>query len=176
MFFCGRRHVERCEAANCNAPAVAACEAELAGKREGETCDRRLCVRCVQTVGSLRLCGAHRRALGADVPQIDVLRVWTASTSYTGMDRLRLRGSVWSVPSLVAADDEGLVRTDARHALYVAAMRCSWRRNRAVWDELLGRERVTLVCFCVRADRCQRSWLAELLGRCGARVMGERRS
>lgn len=52
-------------------------------------------------------------------------------------------------------------------------MRLSYRHQRAAWDELLGRERVVLVCFCPARERCHRSIVADLLVRLGAIDEGE---
>ena len=57
---------------------------------------------------------------------------------------------------------------------YLGEMRASYRLHRAQWDELLAREMVTLVCFCVDDRRCHRTVLAWILGRLGAEVRGER--
>lgn len=42
------------------------------------------------------------------------------------------------------------------------------------WSDLLSRESVTLLCFCVNPQRCHRTVLAAMLGELGASVMGER--
>ncbi len=61
--------------------------------------------------------------------------------------------------------------------LYVEEMRASARAHRDVWDRLLARERVTLVCFCDLtkwpAGHCHRVVLAGLLVKFGATYEGE---
>lgn len=57
---------------------------------------------------------------------------------------------------------------------YTREMRTSYREQRPAWDALLAWPEVTLVCFCARAERCHRSVLAEILGKLGADVKGER--
>ena len=61
---------------------------------------------------------------------------------------------------------------------YTEAMRASLRASLATpygpWPTLLVQHEVTLVCLCVEPARCHRRVLAGLLGRCGARVEGER--
>jgi len=56
---------------------------------------------------------------------------------------------------------------------YLAEMRASYRTHRAVWDRVLARPRVVLVCYCVEAERCHRTVLAGILGKLGADVRGE---
>ena len=57
---------------------------------------------------------------------------------------------------------------------YTAEMRISYRENRAVWDALLARDEVTLVCYCIDPKHCHRTVLAEILGKLGATVRWER--
>lgn len=52
-------------------------------------------------------------------------------------------------------------------------MRSSYRANRAAWDALLQRERVTLCCYCTDPARCHRVVLARILVRLGATYEGE---
>jgi len=47
-------------------------------------------------------------------------------------------------------------------------------RSPDVWEELLARPLVTLVCYCTRATRCHRVLLAEMLAEHGALYQGER--
>ncbi len=56
---------------------------------------------------------------------------------------------------------------------YLAEMRESYKRSRWVWDAVLARESVTLVCYCTNGRRCHRYLLGGVLGRLGARVLGE---
>ena len=59
-------------------------------------------------------------------------------------------------------------------AAYLGEMRESYRPERRAWDELLARESVTLVCYCVDPARCHRTLLAEILVKLGATYLGER--
>lgn len=43
---------------------------------------------------------------------------------------------------------------------YKDEMRESWRTRRAEWERLLGRETLTLQCYCVDARYCHRTLLA----------------
>jgi len=51
---------------------------------------------------------------------------------------------------------------------YTALMRESYRENRGMWERLLGRRRVVLVCYCPDVARCHRLVLARILGKLGA--------
>lgn len=62
---------------------------------------------------------------------------------------------------------------DLYREAYTLEMRESYRRHRPVWDALLARERVVLVCYCTDARRCHRSVLAEILAKLGAINEGE---
>lgn len=57
---------------------------------------------------------------------------------------------------------------------YVEEMRQSYRLYRAKWEAVLARDEVTLLCMCASPAMCHRSLAANILGKCGARVMGER--
>jgi hypothetical protein len=58
-FVCSRGS-DRCEACG-RAGARQLCDYPLAGRRAGETCDRRLCAGCATRVGARDLCPAHAR-------------------------------------------------------------------------------------------------------------------
>lgn len=114
------------------------------------------------------------------------LLVHTARITYAGPDRLdvtRKSGDPTFAPSW------GILRPmiDARRQggnwtwlwpryveQYTAEMRQSYRANRAAWDALLARAEVTLCCYCTDALHCHRTVLAEILGKLGAVVKGER--
>ena len=57
--------------------------------------------------------------------------------------------------------------------LYVAEMRESYVAHREVWNRLLGRERVVLVCYCADPLRCHRGLLSDILVKLGANAFGE---
>lgn len=64
--------------------------------------------------------------------------------------------------------------TWTRYAVdYRREMLESHREHFGAWRDLLARERVTLVCYCVDASRCHRTLLAGYLGRMGADVRGD---
>jgi hypothetical protein len=55
MFICcrGRRQVGKCQ--SCGKPATKLCDYPLSGKKEGQTCDRKLCDDCATVVDMVRL-------------------------------------------------------------------------------------------------------------------------
>lgn len=57
---------------------------------------------------------------------------------------------------------------------YTHEMRQSFRRHEQAWKELLGRQTVTLCCFCPAPGYCHRTVLAKILGTMKAQVCGER--
>lgn len=120
------------------------------------------------------------------------LHVHTARISYGGADRLdvtRKSGTTVFAPTWRILNDalaarrraaaehrpeiEGLA-WEAYVPKYVDEMRESYREHRAAWNDLLARETVTLVCYCVDAERCHRRLLAGILVKLGAVDMGER--
>lgn len=107
------------------------------------------------------------------------LAVYTARISYAGADRLDVTRK--------SAGPDGLPFAPSLRILspmltawptyvraYTAEMRTSYRERRAAWDALLAREEVTLVCYCADPAYCHRTLLAEILGKLGAHVDGER--
>jgi hypothetical protein len=116
------------------------------------------------------------------------LQVATARISYGATDRLdvtsrttdplgRAFAPPWSlVWPLVQKRRRGLLTPEdwADYAeQYKAVLRRSYLLRRAAWEELLGRERVVLVCYCVDVAQCHRRILGEILGKLGAQYQGE---
>lgn len=112
------------------------------------------------------------------------MKVWTARYRYEGEDRLDItvkgRGKapvgryfapLWET---VMALKEGMISEKEYKEKYIERMRMSYRLHREVWNEVLSRESVTLVCFCEDGAFCHRYILAELLEKCGAKYMGKR--
>ena len=59
---------------------------------------------------------------------------------------------------------------------YLAFLRTSYRTQRSLWQAMLARSRVILVCTCPPGVRtCRRYVLAEVLGKLGASLGGELR-
>lgn len=116
-------------------------------------------------------------------------RVWTARIGYRGCDGLdvtrksagadgRPFAPSWAIlsPELDARrrGEDAAARWPAYVAAYEREMRESERRDPGAWQRLLGRESVTLLCYCDDPAHCHRSVLARLLGARGATVCGER--
>lgn len=78
-----------------------------------------------------------------------------------------------------ARGDEGAARAawERYAALYRVEMRASYLRHREAWEELLGRKRAVVVCFCSGEDaaarRCHRFLLASYLAALGADYRGD---
>lgn len=114
------------------------------------------------------------------------LRVYTQRYSYQGTGRLDItqtgatEGRIFA-PSKAILWPAIKARSEGRGEEiwpgyvedYTAEMRVSYERHREQWDEILRRERVVLVCFCVDVDRCHRGILAGILEKLGATRMGE---
>lgn len=117
--------------------------------------------------------------------------VYTARVTYAGADRLdvtrksanrdgRAFAPSWDIlkPALYLRREHGVAAFEAhwpRYVLdYTREMRQSYREQRAAWDALLARESVTLLCYCTDPAHCHRTVLAEILGKLGATVKGER--
>ncbi len=117
------------------------------------------------------------------------VRVRTARVTYRGADRLDVSrkggdpiglafAPSWSILSPVlrarraGTDDAALWSAYVR--AYEAEMRTSYRSRRAAWRDVLGRELVTLCCYCRDPLRCHRTVLARILAKLGAIVEGER--
>jgi uncharacterized protein YeaO (DUF488 family) len=119
-----------------------------------------------------------------------VLEVFTARISYAGADRLdvtartrdpigQLLAPSWEmVAPLVALRKRGLLTAahwDAYRKSFLERMRASYARARPAWREILARETVTLLCFCVDKDQCHRRILAaDVFAKLGAIDRGER--
>lgn len=119
------------------------------------------------------------------------LNVWTSRITYRGADRLDVTRKSAGPEGLSFAPSWAILRpmlelrrSDDPHAElrawpqyvadYTAEMRTSYRDHRPSWDVLLAKSEVTLLCYCTDADHCHRTVLAEILGKLGAEVHGER--
>lgn len=116
------------------------------------------------------------------------LLVHTARVTYSGPDRLDITrksgdptfAPSWSIlrPMLALRREQGPVAVayvwPQYAADYTTEMRASYREHRAAWDALLARDEVTLVCYCTDPMHCHRTVLAEILGKLGATMRGER--
>lgn len=104
-----------------------------------------------------------------DPDKVDITWLGTKGTSvfapkpelFYPMIALRRRGEL--------TDQDWVQYRDA----YITQMRECYKTHREIWEVLLSRDRVVLVCFCADSTRCHRSLLAHLLARCGAVNCGE---
>ena len=112
------------------------------------------------------------------------LHVYTSTYRYPmGADRLDITVKGQDPIGKHFAPTWELVRRfkDKQHPLdeesytreYRKLMRRSYVEHRHIWDELLARDRVVLVCFCRPGAFCHRLLLAGFLEQCGAKYEGE---
>lgn len=110
------------------------------------------------------------------------MKVYTAQYRYAGDDRLDITikgkdpiGKIFA-PSwkMVMQSKEEKMTWDEYKHLYKIRMRKSYQGNRDVWEDILRRDEVTLVCFCPAESNCHRYLLAGYFTKFGANYMGER--
>lgn len=110
------------------------------------------------------------------------MKLYTAQYRYKGYDRLDITvkgkdpiGKVFA-PSwkMVMGSKEGRITWSEYRELYRELMRESFQQHKKIWDEILNREEVTLVCFCKPEDNCHRYLVAEYFSKLGAEYLGER--
>lgn len=110
------------------------------------------------------------------------MELYTAQYNYSGADRLditikgkdpigKLFAPTWK---MVMLSKQGKIGWEEYCFLYRKLMRKSYRSHKPIWDELLARSEVTLVCFCEPGSQCHRYLLAEYLTSLGATYQGER--
>jgi uncharacterized protein YeaO (DUF488 family) len=75
---------------------------------------------------------------------------------------------------MVMGSEEGKISWDKYRQMYQGLMQKAYLEHRNIWDEILSRDEVTLVCFCRTGSDCHRYLLAEYLEKLGAEYMGER--
>jgi len=110
------------------------------------------------------------------------MKLYTAQYKYAGDDRLditvkgkdpigRFFAPTWK---MVMGSKEGKISCDEYKRMYRELMQKSYRENLGVWNDILGRDEVTLVCYCASRKDCHRYLLAGYLEKLGAEYMGER--
>lgn len=110
------------------------------------------------------------------------MKLYTAQYRYSGSDRLDITvkgkdligkyfAPTWK---MVMFSKEGKISWDDYQQMYRELMQKSYQENRNIWDEILGRDEVTLVCFCDSVANCHRYLLAGYMRKLGADYMGER--
>lgn len=66
-----------------------------------------------------------------------------------------------------------MVMTSKKGTISESEYSTMYREHRETWEEVLGRDRVTLVCFCPSRSFCHRYLLAWCFEKLGAEYMGE---
>lgn len=110
------------------------------------------------------------------------MKLYTAQYRYSGEDRLditikgkdpigRFFAPTWK---MVMASKEKKLSWDEYKSMYRALMQKSYLDNRNIWEEILRRDEVTIVCFCRAGDNCHRFLLADYFSKLGADYMGEK--
>ena len=113
----------------------------------------------------------------------DAVKLYTAQYRYSGNDRLditvkgkdpvgRIFAPTWK---MVMGSKEGIISWTEYQEMYREMMQASYRQHRDIWNSILNRHEVTLVCFCKADSTCHRYLLADYLTKLGAEYMGERR-
>ena len=110
-----------------------------------------------------------------------MLEVYTAHYSTSDPDRLDItvksatdEGKAFAPTwSMVWDFKTGAISVAEYTEMYHERMQKSYHKNKAVWEKLLARDRVVLVCFCQKGMFCHRLLLAKLLERLGAVYKGE---
>ncbi len=106
------------------------------------------------------------------------LQIRTAQYQYSGPNRFdvtvktgdRTFSPTWDMVNQYRA---GILNKEEYTKQYYNLMRQSYRANKDKWLELLAQESVVLVCFCKPGMFCHRVLLAEILGKLGAKYLGE---
>lgn len=106
------------------------------------------------------------------------LKVYTSQIRYRGSDRLDTTvktGDITYAPTwdMVWGHKQNTLSDEEYKKKYVAMMKESYNKNNATWQELLSRERVTLLCYCRKGKFCHRLILAKILVMLGASYEGE---
>ena len=110
------------------------------------------------------------------------MKIYTAQYKYAGDDRLDITvkgkdpGGRCFAPTwkMVMGSKEGKISWDEYKQMYRELMQKSCRENLSVWNDILGRDEVTIVCFCASGEDCHRYLLAGYLEKLGSEYMGER--
>jgi len=109
------------------------------------------------------------------------LRIYTSTYRYKGPNRLDITvkgqdptGSVFAPTwTIVRMFKEGKITWEQYKDRYHKLMFKSYGTNRQIWEEVLMRDEIVLVCFCPNYNRCHRVILAEILMSLGAVYKGE---
>ena len=109
-----------------------------------------------------------------------MVEIFTSTIRYPKTDQDRLDITVKSgieafAPTwdMVMGHKNGTISDRKYRDYYHFMMEESHRNNRHIWDKLLERKRVVLVCFCHPGDFCHRYLLRDILVKLGATNGGE---
>lgn len=110
------------------------------------------------------------------------MNLYTAQYKYSGDDRLDITvkgkdpiGKIFAPTwKMVMGSKEGQISWGQYKDMYRQLMRESYRQHQDIWNEVLNRDEVTLVCFCGPGTDCHRYLLAEYMVKLGVAYMGER--
>lgn len=110
-----------------------------------------------------------------------MLNVWTAQYRYPGPDRLDItvkgkdKLGRYFAPSweMVQNLKKGKITQDEYLAMYHVLISNLYKTRPEIFQALLSREQVILVCFCAYGDFCHRFVLADYLKQLGATYHGE---
>ncbi len=75
--------------------------------------------------------------------------------------------------SMVMDIKKGIITEEEYTDLYHKRMLHSYDANRTLWEDLLNRDEVVLICFCKAGAFCHRHLLTQYLVKLGATYMGE---
>ena len=78
----------------------------------------------------------------------------------------------WDLVRLVKQQGSDLAEAEALYTeQYLKLMRTSWSKNRVHWEELLGKSKIALACYCGAGEFCHRKLLVGYLTK-AAEVLG----
>lgn len=76
---------------------------------------------------------------------------------------------------MTRAHMDGDISDEEYEKKYYELMRESYRDNRKEWDKLLEHDKIYLGCYCNTSKFCHRFLLADMLVKCGATLIGEKK-
>ena len=102
-------------------------------------------------------------------------RAWYGGRDVVDLTRITARSRAF-VDSSITECVSALAWEQQTREQYLAFLRTSYRAQRSLWQTMLARSRVVLVCTCPPGVRtCRRYVLADVFGKLGASLGGELR-
>ena len=108
------------------------------------------------------------------------MRLWTAQYRYSGPYRLDITVKGQDPAGKAFAPTWDLVMGYKRNkddqayiAGYHQLMLASYNNHRSIWEDILSRDQVVMVCFCKAFTFCHRYLMADYLQKLGAKYVGE---